>query len=174
MKADTGSIVPLASHAEEARGYRVPPCPVPIPLYKVSLMTVDNKQIVIDFIEAMGRGDREAFANCLAPGAIANAMGFAKISGTRQYDMMVNSVEAFKQIWPGGLRPEFKTVTSEGNRAVVEFEGNAKLPDGTPYCNQYAMVFTLEGGKIRQVNEYFCTTLADQVMLPALAKLGLL
>ena len=28
-------------------------------------------------------------------------------------------------------------------------------------------------GKIKQVNEYFCTILADQVMLPLLAEHGL-
>ena len=138
------------------------------------MMSEANKKVALDFIEAMGKGEKEAFAACLAPDAIANTMGFAKISGTRNRDLMVDNVEAFKRIWPGGLKPEFKTVTAEGDRVVVEFEGHAKLPNGTHYGNTYALVFTLKDGKIRQVNEYLCTVLADQVMLPALAELGLL
>ena len=37
------------------------------------------------------------------------------------------------------------------------------------YCNQYCMVFTLENGLIKLVNEYYCTILADDRILPLLA-----
>ena len=59
----------------------------------------------------------------------------------------------------------------EGDRVAVEFEGNAVTCEGKPYCNQYCMVFTLRDGKIKQVNEYFCTKLADDVLYPAFAAL---
>ena len=49
---------------------------------------------------------------------------------------------------------------------VVEFEGNAVTASGEQYNNQYCMVFTMRDGKIRQVNEYFCTILADRVLWP--------
>jgi ketosteroid isomerase-like protein len=101
-------------------------------------------------------------------------MGFAKISGTRQYDMMVGSVEAFKELWVGGLKADFKTFTAEDDRVLVEFEGRSTLPNGKPYNNQYVMAFTFKGGKIKQVNEYFCTVLADQVMYPVLQERGLI
>ena len=68
-----------------------------------------------------------------------------------------------------GLRPAIHTVTAEGDRVVVEFEGDATLSNGERYCNQYAMVFTLRDGKIKQVNEYFCTILADKVLYPLVA-----
>lgn len=70
---------------------------------------------------------------------------------------------------PTGLRPNFLTTTAEGERVVVEFEGDATLANGEGYCNQYCMVFTLENGLIRNVNEYYCTILADQKILPLLA-----
>jgi hypothetical protein len=35
------------------------------------------------------------------------------------------------------------------------------------------MVFTLHGGRIKQVNEYFCTILADEVLFPLVAAEGL-
>ena len=51
----------------------------------------------------------------------------------------------------------------------MEFEGDAVLANGERYCNQYCMVFTLEDGLIKTVNEYYCTILADQKILPLLA-----
>src|SRR3546814_3575626 len=54
-------------------------------------------------------------------------------------------------------------LTAEDARVVVEFEGNAVTCEGKPYCNQYCMVFTMRDGRIGQVNEYFCTILADEI-----------
>ena len=55
---------------------------------------------------------------------------------------------------------------------VLEFEGNAVLSNGEPYCNQYVFIFTFENGKIRRLNEYFCTVLADRTIMPLLAQKG--
>ena len=55
---------------------------------------------------------------------------------------------------------------------AVEAEGNAVTGQGKPYCNQYCFVFTLENGKIKLVNEYFCNVLADGTILPLLAQKG--
>ena len=132
-------------------------------------MSEQNKQVVRDFIEAFIRADVEASKACLAPDAITYAKGFGKLSGPRPYEMIIATTGAFKDLVPTGLRPNFKTVTAEGDRVVVEFEGNAVLANGVDYCNQYCMVFTLEGGKIKQVNEYYCTILADECIGPLLA-----
>ena len=64
-------------------------------------------------------------------------------------------------------------MTAEGERVVVEFDGNATLCNGESYCNQYCMVFLLREGKIKQVNEYFCTILADKLLFPLVAAEGL-
>jgi len=71
------------------------------------------------------------------------------------------------------MQPVIRSVTAEGDRVVVEFEGNATLSNGASYCNQYCMVFTLSDGRIKQVNEYFCTLLADEVLFPLIAAAGL-
>jgi ketosteroid isomerase-like protein len=60
-------------------------------------------------------------------------------------------------------------VTGEGDRVAVEFEGDATLANGERYCNQYCMVFTFGDGKIKHVNEYYCTILADQKIGPLLS-----
>jgi ketosteroid isomerase-like protein len=128
-----------------------------------------NKTVAIRFIEAFSNGDVDAAKPCLAPDAVTIAKGFGKLSGSRPYELIVATTGAFKDLIPTGLRPQFKTVTAEGDRVVVEFEGDATLANGERYCNQYCMIFTLKDGKIKQVNEYYCTILADEKIGPLLA-----
>ena len=132
----------------------------------MSNSTGENKAVVKTFIEAMGTSDGATAATCLSPDAYTLAKGFGKFAGVRRYDTIVGTIEAFKKLLPTGLCPEFKSFTAEGDRVVVEFEGNATTSDGKPYNNQYCMVFTLSDGKIIQVNEYFCTKTADEVLWP--------
>lgn len=135
-------------------------------------MSEQNKQVVRKFITAMGISDGATAATCLAEDAFTLAKGFGKFAGVRRYDTIVGTIDAFQQLLPTGLRPEFKSFTAEGDRVVVEFEGNATTSDGKPYNNQYCMVFTLANGKIKQVNEYFCTILADEMLWPLVEKMS--
>ena len=136
-------------------------------------MSEQNKQVVLNFINAMGKGDAEEAAPCLAPDAFTLAKGFGKFAGVRQHDLILATINAFRKLVPDGMQPVIQSVTAEGDRVVVEFEGNATLSNGASYCNQYCMVFTLQGGRIKQVNEYFCTILADEVLFPLVAAEGL-
>jgi ketosteroid isomerase-like protein len=136
-------------------------------------MSEQNKQIVLKFIEAMGKGDAAAAALCIAEDTFTLAKGFGKFAGVRTHDTILATIAAFRKLMPGGMEPVIQSVTAEGDRVVVEFEGNGTLFNGTPYCNQYCMVFTLRDGRIRQVNEYFCTILADNVLWPLIAEMKL-
>jgi uncharacterized protein len=136
-------------------------------------MSEENKQVVIKFIGAMGTSDAASAATCLAPDAITLAKGFSKFSGVRQHDVILGTIAAFKKLVPTGLSCKIQSVTAEADRVVVEFEGNATLITGASYCNEYCMVFMLREGKIKQVNEYFCTKLAEDVLWPVVAAAGL-
>jgi len=129
-----------------------------------------NKKTVITFIEAFSRGDAEAVKTCLARDAVTIAKGFGELSGPRPYELIIATTAAFKETIPTGLRPKFLSIMAEGDRVAVEFEGNATLANGENYCNQYCMMFTLEAGLIKLVHEYYCTILADERILPLLAK----
>lgn len=132
-------------------------------------MSEQKKQIAVGFIEAFSRGDAEAAKSYLTRDAVTIAKGFGKLSGPRSYELIVATTGAFRELIPTGLRPTFHSVTAEGDRVVVEFEGDATLANGERYCNQYCMVFTLRDGKISHVNEYYCTILADQKIGPLLS-----
>ena len=133
-------------------------------------MSEANKRVALQFIETMGRGDRDGFAATLAEDCVAIAKGFAHVSGRRERDEMIATAAGFKAIAPAGFRPIIHSVTAEEDRVAVEWEGQAVLADGTPYHNQYLMLFFLRDGLIREVHEYFCTKLADEVMWPQVAR----
>ncbi len=135
-------------------------------------MSEANKQTALNFLNAMSEGDAEGQAACLAPDAFTITKGFGSVSGQRNRETMLATVEAFRDIVPTGFRPKIEKVVAEGDTVVVEWEGNAELSNGTPYCNQYVFIFTFENGKIRQLNEYFCTVLADRTIMPLLAEMG--
>ncbi len=133
-------------------------------------MSEANKKVALEFIESMGRGDEATFAACLTPDSFTIAKGFAQVSGRREHDEMIATASGFKEIAPAGFKPIIRTVTAEGDRVAVEWEGQATLASGAEYHNQYLMLFTMRDGLIAQVNEYFCTKLADEVMWPMVAK----
>lgn len=135
-------------------------------------MSDANKQVALDFLKAMSDADTEGQARCLAPDAVTYTKGFAKVSGWRNRETMLATTAAFKQIVPTGFRPKIEKVVAEGDTVVIEWEGNAELSNGKPYCNQYVFVFTFADGKIRQLNEYFCTVLADETILPLLEQMS--
>lgn len=135
-------------------------------------MSEANRQVVRTFIDAMACGDADAAAPCLAPDAFTLAKGFGKFAGVREHDTILATIAAFRQLFPDGLTPEILSITSEGERVVVEFEGAARTVAGEEYNNQYCMVFALADGRIKQVNEYFCTILADKVLWPLVEAAG--
>lgn len=133
----------------------------------------DNKQVVLNFIAAMGEGDAKAAAPCIAEDTFTLAKGFGHFAGVRTHDTILATIGAFRKLMPAGMAPDIQTVMADGDKVVVEFVGNGVLVNGESYCNEYCMVFTLREGKIRQVNEYFCTKLADEVLYPLLSAEGL-
>ena len=136
-------------------------------------MSEANKQAALDFINAMSDADVARQDELLAPDAFTNTMGTAQVSGYRDRATMLATAGAFKQLVPTGFRPTFEKVVADGDFVAVEWKGDATLVDGTPYGNEYVFMFTFDqNGKIRQLNEYFCTVLADNTIGKLLAQMG--
>lgn len=131
-------------------------------------MSEENKRVVRQFIEAFSAGDQATADACLAPDAEIVAKGFGELSGPRSRDLILATTAAFREVMPSGLQPNITSITAEGDRVAVEFEGNATLANGEEYANQYCMVYFLENGKIKRCHEYYCTILADEKILPLL------
>jgi ketosteroid isomerase-like protein len=52
---------------------------------------------------------------------------------------------------------------AEGDVVVVQLRGKSETKDGQAYDNTYCHVFTMRGGKISDVTEYFDTELTSAV-----------
>jgi ketosteroid isomerase-like protein len=135
-------------------------------------MSEHNKKTALAFLDAMNAGDPAAAEPCLTADAFTVSRGFGRVSGRRDRAAMLATMASFKHLVPTGFRPIYHSVVADGDKVVIEFDGDAVLKNGKPYKNQYCMVFTFEGGRIKQLNEYFCTVLADAVMLPLLMEEG--
>lgn len=129
-----------------------------------------NKEVALRFVEAMGENDPEGAGECLAPDVRVVAKGTTAFAGTRSREMVLGGIAAFKKLMPTGLKFAITTVTAEDDRVVIEAVGNAVTADGAAYRNEYCKVFTFAEGKIVQLNEYFCTKMADDVLLPVARK----
>ena len=135
-------------------------------------MSEANKKIARKFLDAMSVGDVQGQADCLTPDAFTVSHGFGQVSGQRDRATMLATVDAFKEIVPTGFRPKYHRFIADGDSVAVEWEGDAVLSNGEPYCNQYVFIFTFKNGLISKLDEYFCTVLADRAILPLLMQKG--
>src|SRR5262249_37440965 len=79
---------------------------------------------------------------------------------------IADGIESFKALLPEGLRFTIGDVTAEADRVVVEAEGNGVTREGSAYRNRYCFAFTCSDGTSKEVHEYFCTKLSDEVLWP--------
>jgi ketosteroid isomerase-like protein len=136
-------------------------------------MIETNKQVVLRFLEATGRNDAETVAACVDPDGVSVAKGTSRFAGPRRFGANIaDTIEAFRKIIPTGLRYSIRSVTAEGDRVVVQAEGDAVTHDGRPYCNDYCFVCTVRNGRVVRIDEYFCTKMADEVLWPAYESVG--
>jgi ketosteroid isomerase-like protein len=119
-----------------------------------------NKTVVLRFLEALCRGDRDAARQAFAadaswhyppslggPGVHRGRDAIFDVyfavderlyeTGTRRYDLQVTNAIA------------------EGDSVAVEMRHRGQTRDGRPYETDYHVLYQLEGGRIQRVREYF-------------------
>ena len=133
-------------------------------------MIEDNKQIARRFIEALGTNDAATVAQYFAADGKAVTKGHSHFSGTRDAAEVIRTLASFLAVLPKGLQLTVTNAIGEGDRVVVEAEGNTRTADGAPYHNQYCFVLTFNDGKVAHFSEYFCTLHAEQVLWPAVVQ----
>ncbi len=125
----------------------------------------DNKQIVSDTWGAVNAGDLDTFFGNLADDVTWTFFGSHRFAGTfRGKDELVSKLfEPLGEVLDGGIHVDILSLTADGDRVVMEAKGNAKSKSGQRYDNDYCIVVTLAGGKIKQVREYLDSELVTAV-----------
>ncbi|AMK19819.1 MULTISPECIES: nuclear transport factor 2 family protein [Sphingobium] len=129
-----------------------------------------NKQVVRAFLAALGKGDVDGLAQVLDPTIQAVATGTSFMSGTRGYDEILSTAGTLGTITKNGIDFQILNLTAEEDRVSAEVRGKSTLTNGTPYNNEYHFLFTVRGGRIVKISEYFCTKLVEDAFAPLMAQ----
>jgi ketosteroid isomerase-like protein len=120
-----------------------------------------NKKLVTDALTGGGN----SFLDAMAEDIRWKLIGTTKYSGT----FVGKNEAAQKLVTPlfaqleAGIHAEIQRVIAEDDYVVVQFQGRARTKSGVPYDNTYCMVMRVEGGKIKEITEYFDTELTTAV-----------
>jgi ketosteroid isomerase-like protein len=130
--------------------------------------TERTRAVVLDYLDALKRGDVATLRECFAPGATWSLGGGLPVSGTwTGPDAIIDEFRAAMMARLDTDRPLSQEVTGlvvEGDTAVAEWTSRATTRTGEVYENDYAVVFVVSGFEIVAVREYFDTAYADRVL----------
>lgn len=137
-------------------------------------MSEANKETAKKFMVALGRGDVAAMKAVSTDDLVVVTPGTAVLSGTRSYDVVMQSVAGFPLITRdgAGIRMEVISMTAEADRVACELEGYSTLIDGNEYNNHYHNLLFFRDGKVCKMIEYCDLALADAVLVRYLPPKG--
>ncbi|MET0985582.1 MAG: nuclear transport factor 2 family protein [Steroidobacteraceae bacterium] len=133
-------------------------------------MSDANKAATRQFFKALGSGDVATLKNLVTDDVEAITPGTADISGTRNYEIVMQLAKAFPLITQSGIEFRILNLTAEDDRVACEMEGYSTLRNGKPYNNCYHFPVFFRDGKICRLKEYLDTKLGDAVLGPYILK----
>ena len=124
------------------------------------MTAAENKNVVLAFLRAIARGDRDAALPAVAEDATWRypaSLGGPGIHRGREaiFDVYFGTDE---KLFETGTRSYDFQVTSaiaEDDRVAVEMRHRGRTRDGRPYETDYHVLYRLTGGRIQEVHEYF-------------------
>jgi ketosteroid isomerase-like protein len=126
----------------------------------------ENKRLLQQIFAGLAAGDARPFVQAMAD-------DFRWIlGGTTPWSRTYDGKEVVLAELFGPLRRKLadriRTVPlrfiADGDVVAVEARGRNVTREGVPYENRYCLVFTLAGGKLREVTEYLDTELVTRVL----------
>ena len=130
----------------------------------LSSITDQNKQITIEFFEALSTGSNK-YLDFYTDDSIIWTAGNNSIGGTRTKKEVVTFAENILSAFPSGITFNITGITAEDERVAVEVSGEAIHASGEKYNNQYHFLLRIKDGKILELKEYMDTQLAAKILL---------
>ena len=128
--------------------------------------TIDNKALVQRIHAELDKGNGQAFIDSLADDASWTLEGSTPWSRTYQGKQAIRE-ELIKPLFgqfAGPYVSKTECIIAEGDRVVVLFSGDVPTKAGKRYNNRYCYVYRLEGGKVKELTEYFDTALVQEAL----------
>jgi uncharacterized protein len=130
--------------------------------------TEETRTVVADYVGALQRGDIDALRASFTPKATWTIRGDIPVAGT--WTGPDEILDGFLARVTATLDPETQVtqdlhrIIADGDCAVAEWTSHAQARNGTPYDNDYAVVFHVTGGLIDDVTEYCDTSYMKRVL----------
>ncbi|SOD29230.1 hypothetical protein SAMN05518800_4825 [Variovorax sp. YR752] len=128
--------------------------------------TIDSKALVQRIHDELDKGNGQVFVDSLADDASW------KLEGTTPWSRTYRGKKAIREELLNPLFAQFagpyvsktERIIAEGDRVVVLFSGDVPTKAGKRYNNRYCYVYRLEGGKVKELTEYFDTALVQEAL----------
>ena len=119
-----------------------------------------NRQVVLDYLDAVSRGDRDAALAAFHADATWKrppSLGGTGIFEGRDaiFDVYFAADEELYETGTRSYDFEVTGTVAEANRVAVEMRHRGHTLDGRPYETDYHVLFELRDGRIAAVREYF-------------------
>ncbi|MGF7234423.1 MAG: nuclear transport factor 2 family protein [Frankia sp.] len=134
----------------------------------MSSSTDQTRQVVAGYVAALQRGDVAALRAAFAPDGTWTLRGDLPVAGTwtgpdEIFDgFLAQVIATLDPTVP--VRQVLHRIIAEGEWAVAEWTSHARAKSGVDYVNDYAVVFRIEEGLIREVTEFCDTTYMKRVL----------
>jgi ketosteroid isomerase-like protein len=117
-----------------------------------------SKQVVREYQEAMGRGDRAAVRNILAPDVkIWVAAAPPKYGALLTLDDYFVLVDTLHKLRTENPPTRVSPMVAEGEHVYMQAETRIPISNGRIYNNQYVFYYRVREGKITVLKEYHDT-----------------
>ena len=128
----------------------------------------DNKAIAVRVVEGFGNVDFDTLTQLLHEDMDYNVLGMGKLRRKDIFDAL-GGLSADAE----SMAIEPRTVIAEGDRVIIQADGNMQFKNGVSYRNSYCFVFRLADGKVVEGHEYLDTALIERLFGPdALSAVG--
>ena len=128
--------------------------------------TTDNKALVQRIHAELDKGNGQLFLDNLADDARWTLEGSTPWSRTYAGKAAIRE-ELLKPLFAqfaGRYVTNTERIIAEGDRVVVLFSGDVPTKAGKRYNNRYCYIYRLEGGKVKELTEYFDTALVQEAL----------
>jgi len=128
--------------------------------------TTDNKALVQRIHAELDKGNGQLFLDNLADDARWTLEGSTPWSRTYAGKAAIRE-ELLKPLFAQFAGPyvsKTERIIAEGDRVVVLFSGDVPTRAGKRYNNRYCYIYRIEGGKVKELTEYFDTALVEQAL----------
>ena len=128
--------------------------------------TADNKALVQRIHAELDKGNGQLFLDNLADDARWTLEGSTPWSRTYAGKAAIRE-ELLKPLFAqfaGRYVTNTERIIAEGDRVVVLFSGDVPTKAGKRYNNRYCYIYRLEGGKVKELTEYFDTALVQEAL----------